>query len=95
MDIAAPTDQVATIACDARLARETASRSRLWPSLTAAWTRRLDQRIDDDLSWFDHGGALRGYPEGVPVAERRGQAPAHPLTADLAGVLAMAQQERD
>jgi hypothetical protein len=28
------------------------------------------------------------------VAERRGQAPRHPLTADLAGVLAAAQQER-
>ena len=61
MDTAAPTDQVATIGATARLARETANRTRLWPSLTSVWTRRLDQRIANDLSWLDHGGALEDF----------------------------------
>ncbi len=60
MDIAAPTD-LATIPATARLERETARRSRLWPSLTALWMRRLDQRIEDDLRWLDHGGSLEDF----------------------------------
>ncbi len=35
--------------------------SRLWPSLTAAWTRRLDRRIEDDLQGLDHAGVLEDF----------------------------------
>ena len=58
MDIAATTVPVATIRATARPERASAHRSRLWPSLIAAWTRRLDRRIEDDLRWLDHAGAL-------------------------------------
>ena len=61
MDIAAPTDRSPPSVRLRGWSDETAHRSRLWPSLTAVWTRRLDQRIEDDLRWLDHGGALEDF----------------------------------
>ncbi len=54
MSIAATTCPVAaTMLADARLEVETARPAQLWPSLIAAWTRRMDRRIEDDLRWLD------------------------------------------
>jgi hypothetical protein len=33
----------------------------LWPSLSGAWTRRLEQRIEDDLRWLGHTGVLEDF----------------------------------
>ncbi len=33
----------------------------LWPSLSEAWTRRLEQRIEDDLRWLGHTGVLEDF----------------------------------
>ena len=81
------TAPIAASRAKARLERVTDSPLRLWPSLTAAWTRRLDRRIEDDLRWLDPGPSVEDSG-ARRVAERRAPAPRYPLTADLAGVLA-------
>jgi hypothetical protein len=53
MHIAAGTAPIANGRAAAPLEHVTANPLRLWPSLTAAWMRHLDRRIDDDLRWFD------------------------------------------
>jgi hypothetical protein len=67
MHIAAGTARIANGRAGAPLDRVTASPLRLWPSLTAAWMRHLDRRIDDDLSWFDPRSTsdeIRSAPRG-------------------------------
>ena len=61
MGTAAITDPVTAVRANARLQREAAQPLRLWPSLLAAWTRRLDQRIDDNLRWLDHDGVREDF----------------------------------
>jgi hypothetical protein len=51
----------AAVPADARSEPETVHLSRLWPHLMAAWARRLDRRIEDDLRWLDHPGALEDF----------------------------------
>jgi hypothetical protein len=50
-----------TIHANAWLAAAPAPPSALWPSLIAAWTRRLDRRIEDDLRWLDHAGVREDF----------------------------------
>lgn len=59
MGTATPAD--AAIRADLLLRREAAQPRRLWPWLLAAWTRRLDQRIDDNLRWLDHNGVREDF----------------------------------
>jgi hypothetical protein len=61
MNIAATKVPVAIIPATARAELANAQGSGLWPSLIAAWTRRLDRRIEDDLRWLDHPGALEDH----------------------------------
>lgn len=60
MSIAATTDPVAAMRPDER-PQEVARPSRVWSSLIAVWTRHLDRRIEDDLRWLDHAGALEDF----------------------------------
>jgi hypothetical protein len=61
MNIAATTEPVAAIPGNARLEQETVYPPRLWLSIIAAWTRHLDRRIEEDLRWLDHPGALEDF----------------------------------
>jgi hypothetical protein len=61
MGIAAATNAVSVTATHTRPEQENAGLARLWPSLIAAWTRRLDRRIEDDLRWLDHAGVLDDF----------------------------------
>jgi hypothetical protein len=61
MSIAATTDPVAAMRPDERPEEEATGPSRLWSSLIAVWTRHLDRRIEADLRWLDHAGALEDF----------------------------------
>jgi hypothetical protein len=61
MNISATTASLAAVGANTRPVQATARTMRLWPSLTAAWTRRLDQRIEDDLRWLDHAGVMADF----------------------------------
>ena len=63
--------------------------TRLWRSLIARWTGRMERQIEADL----HGSIILGsemITGARLVADRTGRVPSFPLTADLAGLLAMA-----
>jgi hypothetical protein len=60
MNIALTTDFTA-MGAKVRPEHAPARTMRLWPSLSAAWTRHLEQRIEDDLNWLGHTGVLEDF----------------------------------
>jgi hypothetical protein len=61
MNVTATAEQVATVRASAQPKRPNTRPSRLWPQLIAAWTSRLDRRIEQDLCWLDHGGVIEDF----------------------------------
>lgn len=61
MQSAATAHSSSAVLADTALKQDGILRPRLWPSLTAAWMRRLDRRIEQDLCWLDHTGALEDF----------------------------------
>jgi hypothetical protein len=46
---------------DPRRNRGATGLTRLWRSLLARWTGRLERRIEADLQWLDHPGVREDY----------------------------------
>jgi hypothetical protein len=61
MNVTATAEQVAAVQTSAHQKRQDTRPSRLWPQLIAAWTSRLDRRIEQDLRWLDHGGVIEDF----------------------------------
>ncbi len=56
-----PTAYPAAACAHARPERERGRPSQLWSSLVAGWTCHLDQRIEEDLRWFDIAGSREDF----------------------------------
>jgi hypothetical protein len=54
-------NSVTAMPANAQPERGTANPPRLWSSLVAAWTRRLDRQIEQELRWLDHGGVMEDF----------------------------------
>jgi hypothetical protein len=61
MTIAATTDRLAFTHQSPQLRRGRVHPSRWWPAPIAAWQRRLDQQIENDLRWLGHAEVLEDF----------------------------------